>query len=223
SYWASVYMLPNIVVINLEKLFRRFLWNSRDSAKGKAKVTWSSVCKPKDQGGLGIKPLHKWNEVLLISQLSKLIDRKESLWVKWVNTRKLKNLRIWEVDHSVNDSWGWKNLLMLKDKVKPYVLYKIGNGKDISAWHDTQCSIGPLDRVVSNRDLYDANVAIDAKVADIISKDRWNSPDGWVKDFVGILNLVNQLTVRVRSGYGSCKMHTITTHNNNQLGYMKSK
>jgi hypothetical protein len=67
-YWASVYMLPTSVINDLEKLFKRCLWNAGDSARGKARVGWKVVCKPKDQGGLGIKSLKKWNEVLLIRQ-----------------------------------------------------------------------------------------------------------------------------------------------------------
>ncbi|GJV38922.1 hypothetical protein Tco_1417362 [Tanacetum coccineum] len=57
QYWASVYLLPTIVIHDLEKLFKRFLWNAGDSAKGKARVSWKVVCKPKEQGGLGIKSL----------------------------------------------------------------------------------------------------------------------------------------------------------------------
>nr|GEY86701.1 RNA-directed DNA polymerase, eukaryota, reverse transcriptase zinc-binding domain protein [Tanacetum cinerariifolium] len=76
SYWASVYMIPTTVLNELEKLFRRFMWNSGDFARGKAKVAWSIMCRPKDQRGLGLKPLKKWNEVLLVSQLWKLIYRK---------------------------------------------------------------------------------------------------------------------------------------------------
>lgn len=67
QYWASVYMLPITVIKELEKIFKRFLWNSGKSANGKARVAWKLVCRPKDQGGLGIKPLRQWNEVLLIT------------------------------------------------------------------------------------------------------------------------------------------------------------
>nr|GEV53722.1 hypothetical protein [Tanacetum cinerariifolium] len=66
NYWASVYMLPIYVFNDLDKVLKRFLWNVRDSAKGKARVAWSLVCRPKDQGGLGLKPLKRWNEVMEI-------------------------------------------------------------------------------------------------------------------------------------------------------------
>nr|GEZ09522.1 RNA-directed DNA polymerase, eukaryota, reverse transcriptase zinc-binding domain protein [Tanacetum cinerariifolium] len=50
QYWASVYNLPLTVIKELNKLLKRFLWNSRNSAKGKARVAWNLVCRPKDQG-----------------------------------------------------------------------------------------------------------------------------------------------------------------------------
>ncbi|GJZ85803.1 hypothetical protein Tco_0651142, partial [Tanacetum coccineum] len=41
----------------------------RDLTKGRANVSWDAICKPKDQGGLGLKDLHKWNETLLLKHL----------------------------------------------------------------------------------------------------------------------------------------------------------
>ncbi|GKE35217.1 RNA-directed DNA polymerase, eukaryota, reverse transcriptase zinc-binding domain protein [Tanacetum coccineum] len=93
-YWDSVYFLPNVVINDLDKLFKRFLWNSGNSAQGKARVAWKMVCRPMDQGGLGIKPLKQWNEVMLIRQFWKIIENKDSLWAKWVNVVRLKRKSI---------------------------------------------------------------------------------------------------------------------------------
>ncbi|GJR57126.1 RNA-directed DNA polymerase, eukaryota, reverse transcriptase zinc-binding domain protein [Tanacetum coccineum] len=60
---ASVYLLLTAVIHDLEKLFKKFRWNAGDSAKGKARVSWKVVCKPKEQGGLGIKSLKKYVNV----------------------------------------------------------------------------------------------------------------------------------------------------------------
>ncbi|GJV13261.1 RNA-directed DNA polymerase, eukaryota, reverse transcriptase zinc-binding domain protein, partial [Tanacetum coccineum] len=118
------------------------------SAKGKTRFAWKFVCRPKEQGGLGFKPMHKWNEVLLISQLWKLIDKKESLWVKWASTMKLKGKTYRSVYCEVNsnDCHGWKELMRIKDKIKPYVKFRVGDGKTMSVWHDKWCDQGPLDR-----------------------------------------------------------------------------
>ncbi|GKA28637.1 hypothetical protein Tco_0714882 [Tanacetum coccineum] len=41
--------------------------------------------------------------------------------------------------------------------------------RDISAWHDKWYQLGPLDMLISKRDLYDARLADDAKVAELIA------------------------------------------------------
>ncbi|GKA26637.1 RNA-directed DNA polymerase, eukaryota, reverse transcriptase zinc-binding domain protein [Tanacetum coccineum] len=85
-----VYMLPNSTISEIEKLLKGFLWCQGPLSSGKANVAWKVACFPKEQGGLGLKFLKTWNEVLLIKQLWKIIEGKESLWVKWVNVVKLK-------------------------------------------------------------------------------------------------------------------------------------
>ncbi|GKE60949.1 hypothetical protein Tco_1511316, partial [Tanacetum coccineum] len=173
QYWASIYILPLTVVKELGKIFKKFLWNPGGPIQGKARVAWKIVCRPKEQGGLGFKPLHKWNEVLLVSQLWKLIDKRESLWVKWVNTVKLKGKSIWEVDTCESDSHGWKELMKIREKIKPYVIYKVGDGKSISVWHDKWCDIGPLDSIIQSRDIYDIRMSNLDCLDDVIINGRW--------------------------------------------------
>ncbi|GJT09800.1 hypothetical protein Tco_0856842 [Tanacetum coccineum] len=73
-------MLPSTTINEIEKLLKELLWCQGPLTTGKAKVAWKQVCLSKEQGGLGIKSLKKWNEILLIKQLWKIIERKESLW-----------------------------------------------------------------------------------------------------------------------------------------------
>nr|GEY82131.1 hypothetical protein [Tanacetum cinerariifolium] len=56
-YWASVFKLPKVVIKDIERIFKGFLWNQGELQKGKAKVSWKDVCQPKKYGGLGFKPL----------------------------------------------------------------------------------------------------------------------------------------------------------------------
>ncbi|GJU30789.1 RNA-directed DNA polymerase, eukaryota, reverse transcriptase zinc-binding domain protein [Tanacetum coccineum] len=76
QYWESVYMLALFVSKELDKLFKRFLQNSGKSTQGKARVACKIVCRPKEQGGLGIKHLKKWTELLLISQIGRLLKER---------------------------------------------------------------------------------------------------------------------------------------------------
>ncbi|GKB63681.1 RNA-directed DNA polymerase, eukaryota, reverse transcriptase zinc-binding domain protein, partial [Tanacetum coccineum] len=80
-YWASMFILLISISKEVEKLMRDFLWNFRVFKRGKSKVNWCSVCKPKVEGGLGIKSLDSWNIALMSKHVWNIITHKESLWV----------------------------------------------------------------------------------------------------------------------------------------------
>lgn len=74
---------------------------------------WKEVCRPKNQGGLGLKPLHLWNEALMVKYLWNIENSKDSLWVKWVKHHRLKNRSIWDIKAHENTRWGWKKITQL--------------------------------------------------------------------------------------------------------------
>ncbi|GJU06423.1 RNA-directed DNA polymerase, eukaryota, reverse transcriptase zinc-binding domain protein [Tanacetum coccineum] len=165
-----IYLLPSTVVNDIDKLFKRFLWNSGESAKGKAIIAWKVVCRPKEQGGLGIKPLKRWNEVLLIKQFWKILENKKSLWAEWVNM-------------------GWKTMMNIRDKIKNHIIYEVGNGNSVSLWYDKWCSNGPIRDFITQRNIYDARLSIDAKVSKMIKDNKWLWPDEWFSNLFEIPNI----------------------------------
>ncbi|GJV69944.1 RNA-directed DNA polymerase, eukaryota, reverse transcriptase zinc-binding domain protein [Tanacetum coccineum] len=44
-YWVSVFKLPKMVINDIERLFKGFLWNKGDLQRGKAMVSWKEVCQ----------------------------------------------------------------------------------------------------------------------------------------------------------------------------------
>ncbi|GJU26271.1 hypothetical protein Tco_1164892 [Tanacetum coccineum] len=92
-YWASIFGLPNIIVKDINSLLKGFLCFQGDLSRGKAKIAWKHVYKPKTQGGHGIKDLSKWNEFLMGKHVWNFASNKESLWVKWINAVRLKGKR----------------------------------------------------------------------------------------------------------------------------------
>ncbi|XP_071688671.1 uncharacterized protein [Rutidosis leptorrhynchoides] len=56
-YWYSVFVIPDTIIKEIEKLIRGFLWCKGEMKRGKAKVKWGVVCLPKIEGGLEIKRL----------------------------------------------------------------------------------------------------------------------------------------------------------------------
>ncbi|GKA24381.1 hypothetical protein Tco_0710414, partial [Tanacetum coccineum] len=54
-YWASVFLLPKTVIHDINKVLKSFLWSQGELSKGKAKVAWANICRPKTMGGLRLK------------------------------------------------------------------------------------------------------------------------------------------------------------------------
>ena len=74
--------------------------------------------------------------------------RKDSLCVKWMNLVKLKDKSIWEMEGEKKDSWIWNVLIDLKDKIRPHVIHKLGDGKSASLWYDRWGDNEPLCNII---------------------------------------------------------------------------
>ncbi|GJY05634.1 RNA-directed DNA polymerase, eukaryota, reverse transcriptase zinc-binding domain protein, partial [Tanacetum coccineum] len=166
NYWASVFLLPKQVIYEINKVLKGFLWCQGKLSKGKAKVSWGAICKPKDQGGLGLKNLGVWNEVLMIKHLWNVATKKNTLWVKWIYVERLKGKSIWEI-HSDSSS--------------------------INVWHDKWSSVSPLSDFINTRDIYDARLRNSCTIREVIHEERWSWPSEWNDEFDDLRQLQTPL------------------------------
>ncbi|GJY63013.1 RNA-directed DNA polymerase, eukaryota, reverse transcriptase zinc-binding domain protein [Tanacetum coccineum] len=147
--------------------------------KGKAKVAWKHICQPKDHGGLGIKNIEIWNEALLSKHVWNIASKKDTLWVKWIHMLKLKDCSIWNAQVNESDSWNWKCLLEIRDKMAKKMQFEVGNGENISMWYDKWHDSGLLIDKISNIDLYDARMPKMINIKDMINMGNWKWPSEW--------------------------------------------
>jgi hypothetical protein len=75
--------VPITIFIHFEKSGRQFLWADKaDKIQGKCLASWEMICRPKDQGGLGVLDLRLQNKALLIKNLHKFYNQHDIPWVK---------------------------------------------------------------------------------------------------------------------------------------------
>ncbi|GJS48870.1 RNA-directed DNA polymerase, eukaryota, reverse transcriptase zinc-binding domain protein [Tanacetum coccineum] len=188
-YWASMFMLPVSICDSIDKLFKNFIWGKSESSSGIASVSWKDVCRPKNQGGLGLKSLRVMNCALMVKHLWYIASRKESLWVKWLNVYKLKGECLWDMKVRDSFSWNLKQILKLRDSVRKFIGYKIGNGIDCFVWYDRWHSNGPLCRLISNHIISSCGFDLNAKVADLICGNNWIWPIEWSELFSEVIDV----------------------------------
>ncbi|KAL0294623.1 UNVERIFIED_CONTAM: hypothetical protein Sangu_3214200 [Sesamum angustifolium] len=111
-HWASVFILPKGVLKLLERKMRTFLWQGPSGGR-QAKVAWDQICKPKAEGGLGLRSLIIMNQALILKQLWRVLQNDgSSIWVDWIQRYRLRHSTLWTFNCTTG-SWCWKKMLKL--------------------------------------------------------------------------------------------------------------
>ncbi|CAK8568710.1 unnamed protein product [Lathyrus sativus] len=107
-------------------------------------VSWFSVCKTKEHGGLGIKDISLFNRALLSKWLWRLIHEQDAIW-KPLLVLKYGSF-ICRIVSNIEDSscrlhspW-WKNITRISDSKDEdgfmmQLACKLGEGTQISFWN----------------------------------------------------------------------------------------
>ncbi|GJS29317.1 putative RNA-directed DNA polymerase, eukaryota, reverse transcriptase zinc-binding domain protein [Tanacetum coccineum] len=126
--------------------------------KGKAKVAWEAVCLPHYEGGLGIRRLDDFNVLI----------NKESLWVQWIHSYKLKGRSFWDVP----------------------CLGDINNGRSTSMWFDRWADSFPLHDMLTVRNIVHFGFSLSNTVSDLISNGSRRWPYDWLARFPNVVNIL---------------------------------
>jgi hypothetical protein len=129
--------VPVTIKEQVIKYMRHCLWRKRTAdvqAKGSALVSWKKICRPKDQGGLGVLNLDVQNKSLLLKNLDKFYN---NLDIPWVN---LIRDTYYDEDNppgiKMEGSFWWKAHLKLIDTYKAMARCTLGNGRSVLFWTD---------------------------------------------------------------------------------------
>jgi hypothetical protein len=96
---------------------------------------WNIICRPKDQGGLGIEVLDLKNKCLLNKWIFKMLSE-EGMWQELLHNKYLKNKTLAEVEVQPTDSPFWKSLMRAKGEFFSRGHFQVGNGMTIRFWED---------------------------------------------------------------------------------------
>ncbi|GKV29018.1 hypothetical protein SLEP1_g37997 [Rubroshorea leprosula] len=128
-FWMSMYVIPKGTILFLDKIRRRFLWGGVEGGKKINWVRWDKVCRDKEQGGLGVKDLRKFNLALLGKWWGRLVNEEDGLWKEvilqkygrvgeprfnWLRRVMVLGLdgggicRLNVIDHENEGCWIWK-------------------------------------------------------------------------------------------------------------------
>lgn len=143
-FLLSFFEVPIGVRKRLDFYRSRFFWQS-DDVKTKYRLTkWDIICRPKDQGGLGIENLEIKNKCLLSKWLFRLSTETDGMWAQILRNKYLQTKTLAQVTVRPNDSPFWKGLMRTKDTFFRRAKFVVGNGTTTRFWEDTWLGEMPL-------------------------------------------------------------------------------
>ncbi|CAA7028094.1 unnamed protein product [Microthlaspi erraticum] len=162
---SSVFALPKQFYAKIDSLCAAFLWKKRtESARG-ARVAWKDVCKPKAEGGLGIRLLEEYEKVFRLKQIWNLFSNSGSLWVAWVKAHVFGRKGFWLTEDSNRISRNIRSMLQLKNDLMDLLRCEIGDGNRGSFWFDYWNDMGQLLLVMGQSGPRNLRIPLNATVS----------------------------------------------------------
>jgi|UniRef100_A0A2N9ED81 hypothetical protein len=151
TFAMSCFRLPARLIKEIEVLIRRFWWG-QSGDRGKIHwVPWSTLCKPKKSGGLGLRDLGKFNEALLAKQVWRLMHNTSSLFYRVFKSKYFPRCSILEAKPNTRGSLAWKSIAGATSLINKGLIWRVGSGKRIRIWEDSWLPIREHPSIVSPR------------------------------------------------------------------------
>lgn len=104
NFWLSAFILPHGCIKKIESLCSRSLWSGNIEISKLAKVSWSTICLPKSEGGLGLMRFSVWNRALCLRFIWLLFFTSDSLRGARQRIHRLGSKSFWELEQISQDS-----------------------------------------------------------------------------------------------------------------------
>lgn len=117
---------------------RAFLWEGCEEEKRDHLLKWETVCRPIEEGGIGLGNVVSKNLSLLGKWLWRFPMEPDSIWHKVIKSKYGTNRNRWDALAGANASsfCPWKTISQVSSLFIPLVKLKVGNGDKILFWED---------------------------------------------------------------------------------------
>lgn len=120
TYFLSLFVAPDGVLEQMEKIRRNFLWDGSDDASKISWVLWDKITVVKDDGGIGVGSIRALNIALLVKWWWRLRSVPSLLWSRFITST--HNLHSKHVDYLANSQIPglWKNIVGVKKELMKF-------------------------------------------------------------------------------------------------------
>lgn len=145
-YAMQTARLPASSCSKIDKLNRNFLWGDTDQRKKIHLIKWDTVCKPKLQGGLGIKRIAAMNQAMLAKTSWRMLQNDKGLWHEIYKAKYLRRASFLDPNYTCPNSSSstWRSIIFGAKLLNQGLQWRVGKGDSISFWTDCWLPTGAL-------------------------------------------------------------------------------
>jgi hypothetical protein len=170
-FMMSFFETPKEVLKKLDQYRSRFFWQGGKDKKKYHLAKWDIICRPKDQGGLGIINLQVQNKALLSKWIINLLNT-EGAWQTLLRNKYLSSKYLTQAEAKQGDSHFWRGLMKIKEEVLANGSFRISDGTQTRFWEDTWASSRSFKNLYPN--IYNICHYPHATVANVMSSTPLN-------------------------------------------------
>ena len=140
-FYLSIFKAPVAVCNKISSIQRKFLWAWGKHNKSIPWVSWDNVCKPLEDGGLGVKEVKNFNVALLAKWRWRIMSNEGGKWMEIISSKyssSAENIQLRLKDQS----WWWKYIIKVCGEgvangwFQKTIGWKVGNGAVVRLWED---------------------------------------------------------------------------------------
>ncbi|XP_058724167.1 uncharacterized mitochondrial protein AtMg00310-like [Vicia villosa] len=136
AYIMSIYLIPDGVVNDIEKMLNSFWWGGGRSNKGIRWLTWERMTMLKKEGGLGFRDFKAFNMAMVAKQGWNFLSKPNSLVSRIFKARYFPHSSYLDSKVGNNPSFVWRSLWKAKEVLKIGSRWSIGDGRSIKVMHE---------------------------------------------------------------------------------------
>jgi hypothetical protein len=135
-YYMSTMLFSKTFIHKINSIIRNFWWagvQAENPTNPIAFRSWDDICKPKNQGGLGIRDMELINKILLINTAWNLITDKNPFLSNILKAKYHPNSSFWTATSAGPRSVFWSSVLQIKPLLEENSIIQIHAGNS-SIW-----------------------------------------------------------------------------------------
>jgi len=182
-YYMTTILFSKKFIEKITSIMRKFWWSSiqdENDSVGFSFRSWKDICRPKNEGGLGIRDLFTVNKSLLLNAAWKIATGKNQFLSDILKAKYYPNSSFWLAGNHSTKSAFWASITSIKNTLVNNCVIQVHKGNS-SIWSTPWCDI--WNEIYNHLNLPVTINNLPSRIADL-----WDSHNlSWNNDIINLI------------------------------------